>query len=169
MIEPARLWESIRAHAFSLAPPAFREGIEPHAFLAALADIESSFGRDLGPRYEAAFDKGGPLYHPKAFAAWGRASACSWGPWQIMGVVAWELGYKRDPQLLQEDPGLAGSLAVWYLNTRARGAQDLDELGAAYNGGNIRALTPTATYRLKLAKAYARRLEAREWILPPRP
>ncbi len=105
-----------------------------------LAGVESSFGKNLGPRHEPAFDVGGSFYkssnlQQQLVSQYGSAAACSYGPWQIMFSNA-PFTYK--PKDL-EDLGKVTSATVLFLNSVLRRfkPKNLGEIGQCWNGGHI--------------------------------
>ena len=83
------------------------------------------------PRFESAYSIGG-YYCRRAkhvrelWRKWGDWASCSYSPWQILYVVANELGYEGSPEYLR-DPATAGKFVVLYLNRRIfkRGAKTI--------------------------------------------
>jgi hypothetical protein len=64
------------------------KGVDGAKLLWALSGNESSYGLNTTPRHEPAFDAGGtygdgPVMRP-LLAKFGKAAACSYGPWQLM-------------------------------------------------------------------------------------
>lgn len=110
-------------------------------FLISLSGVETSFGKDNNRRLEKAYSPGGAYYKgsPRLqdeYKKWGDDAASSWGPWQIMHIVACEYGYKGNPQLLS-DPKVSGSYVVQHINKFSRnGANSLERILDCYNTGN---------------------------------
>lgn len=129
--------------------------------LRALAQVESSFGQNCGPRVEPAYSPGG-RYHKGAQQIWvteyGSAAAASHGPWQVMFPTAKELGFRITPDDLAL-PEVNGLVAVEYLNIRAKKATNLEQVARAYNGGNIYAKAVPQSYINKLTLAYEKDLK----------
>ncbi len=122
--------------------------IDPAAFLKALIGKESSFGIDDKPRHEPAYAPGG-FYFQKSqelkdlFKIYGAPISCSYSAFQIMYPTAINLGFSKlvHPMALY-DASLAGYFSVLYLNSKFKlGADTLEKLAAAYNGGSHHALT----------------------------
>lgn len=115
--------------------------IDVTKFLIALSGVESSFGKNNVRRFEKAYFTGGIYYKnsPKLqdeVKKYGEDAACSWGPWQILHIVACEYGYKEHPTLLH-DPKVSGDYVVHHLNKFSRhGANSLERILDCYNTGN---------------------------------
>jgi len=115
--------------------------IDQTKLLLALAGVESSFARDNKPRFEKAYAPGG-RYHRNSpqlqdeHKKWGDDASCSWGPWQILHIVAVEHGYRGPPAGLA-DPKVSIHYVVKHLNKFSRnGANSLERLLDCYNTGN---------------------------------
>lgn len=110
-------------------------------FLIALSGVETSFNKNNKPRFEKAYAPGGFYFKgsPKLQDEWkkyGDNASSSWGPWQILHIVACEYGYKGDPQSLY-DPKVSGHYVVQHLNKFSRnGANSLERILDCYNTGN---------------------------------
>lgn len=116
------------------------EGLDYKNFLLAMAGVESSFGKDMGPRVEKAYEPGGIYFQNKelqiAYAAYGRFASASFGPWQILYIVAHELGYRGHPEDLM-DAEVCGPFVVDKLNRISKnGANSVERLLDAWNTGN---------------------------------
>lgn len=66
---------------------------------------------------------------------YGSIAACSYGPWQILYVAAWELGYREHPLYLWD-----GYISIiWVLAKLNKiwqgGADTVDKILDAYNSG----------------------------------
>jgi hypothetical protein len=115
---------------------------DPFAFLFALCGQESSFGANNIPRYEAAYAPNG-IYHAKnkmlkeAYSEYGAPASCSYGPTQIMYIVARELGYPAEKHPLDLSDGkISIPYTVQLLNKNFyQGANNIDLMAACYNGG----------------------------------
>lgn len=131
----------VYAPKLDIAETVFRRE-DADVLLAALAGVESNFGRNSVPRFEASYYTGGRTYSRSAVirklvARYGKGAASSWGPFQIMFPVAWDLGYRGTPEGLG-DPTVNIDLAVKYLNKYCLcwvGA-NLEDVADAYNSGN---------------------------------
>jgi len=152
--------------------------IEPRALLAALTGNESNWGTDCAPRDEKGYYVGG-YYYENPGNGWlrmlvkkyGRCAASSWGPWQIMYPVAYELGYRgggfAHPWGLYE-PDQCLHWVVEYLNRRVfrfwpsapkpalmAPAMTIQQVGDGYNTGNFRDDHHNPKYESDLAQHYA--------------
>jgi hypothetical protein len=114
--------------------------IDGPRLLWALAGRESSFGRNLKPRHEPAYDLGGHYANlpavKRGLEQYGRAFACSYGPLQILACNA--RGFT--PAELGADPEKALSAAVAMLRLtvlRAQKAATLEQICQAWNAGHI--------------------------------
>jgi hypothetical protein len=120
----------------------FGQPIDGPKLLWAMAGRESTFGKDLGPRHEPAYDFGGLYYRTSAdlqhgIALYGRDYACSYGPLQIMACNA--KGYS--PFELGADPEKALGAAVARLRIEVLGrqlARTLDQICDCWNTGNAK-------------------------------
>lgn len=140
-----------RKYGPSLGPlPPDIDGI---LLLWAISGVESSFGRNLTPRHEPAYDVGGryathpPI--PHLLQQYGRAAACSYGPWQLMLPYA---GGCSPTDM--DDPDKAALATVSFLNADLRRFQPatLDIIGAIWNAGHPR---DDPAYTGKLEASYA--------------
>src|ERR1035441_9795 len=111
--------------------------IDGARFLWALAGNESSYGVNCTPRHEPAFDVGG-TYGDGAvmkplLAKYGKAAACSYGPWQQMFCNAPE-GFAPDSYSDLHKCALA---AVAQINKALRKWQPLNlaSIGECWNAG----------------------------------
>jgi len=152
--------------------------IQPKALLCAMTGNESSWGTDLKPKDEPAYYRGGH-YYLKPENGWlrslvtkyGMCAAMSWGPWQIMFPVAYELGYKGSahahPWGLYE-PDVSLHWVIEYLNKRTfrewpnapkpelvAPAMTIAQIGDSYNTGSFRDLNHNAKYETDLETHYA--------------
>lgn len=115
------------------------------ALLVAIAQNESSFGKNLGPRLEQAYDVGGYYFRRSKlirnqYAKFGNDVAKSWGPFQLMYIVCLELGfhYDQSPSLLA-DFDTNTQYAVEYINVRAlKNAREVKDIFDSYNSGSCR-------------------------------
>lgn len=134
------------------------QGIAGYQLLWALSGVESSFGSNVKPRHEPAYDVGGEYAGnapcPELLAKYGRAAACSYGPWQVLLVNAPDF----TPAELAE-PGNAAQASVTYLNSLLRRfkPQTLAEIGSCWNAGHIQKplSVGVARYANDLTKFYA--------------
>lgn len=116
----AAIAEAVEHWASSLHVPA---GMNPIALLRAICDVETSGGDRWGATlHEAAYCYGGRYYVPSAAlrrlsVPWGCLAHSSFGPWQILFITAYELGFSDDPVRLR-DPMVSAEYAVKILNAR---------------------------------------------------
>lgn len=137
----------------------------------ALKAVESSAGLNNYPRIEPAYMPLGAarivqgrsvVGTGKAFNAvvahrwqrWGMASACSWGPWQILYHTAADLGYAEQPWLLWDE-----YCSSMWVNKRLdkialRGAVTVEEFADAWNSGTHKDTIVPKDYIAKVVAAY---------------
>lgn len=147
----------VEPYAHSLMVPL---GIQPVPLLLAIADVESSGGTNNVPKHEPAYDYGG-LYWKKAthvklaVKKYGAFAACSYSSWQIMFILAQEMGYDDDPAGLRSDK-VALPWVCAALNKRifARGAQNLRDIADGWNSGSFTDAHVPHEYVEKLRLAY---------------
>jgi len=115
------------------------DGVDGSTLLMALAGNESSYGANVTPRHEPAFDVGGicgssPEQAP-LLAKYGSAAACSYGPWQLMFCNAPQGSSPNDFANLS----LAGQYTVRYLNSLLERdkPQTIAEIGSMWNAGHV--------------------------------
>jgi hypothetical protein len=153
--------------------------IDPKALLVAMTGNESSWGTDSAPRFEPGYYRGGAYYLKPAndwlrdlVRRYAQCAAMSWGPWQIMYPVAYELGYKGSahahPWGLYE-PELSLHWVIEYLNRRvfAKGAMTVAQVGDAYNTGSCRDANHNLKYETDLEAHYAETVAALAPVNPP--
>ena len=155
-------------------------GIDPKALLIAMTGNESSWGANCAPRFEPGYYRGGAYYKKpdndwlrKLVTKYEQCAAMSWGPWQIMFPVAYELGYKGSahahPWGLYE-PEISLHWVVEYLNRRVFNgplpARTVRQVGDAYNTGSFRDMNHNDKYETDLELHYA---EAVASLLPAKP
>jgi hypothetical protein len=156
-IEPARLDIASEGLALGLGlENIVHSEREDTALLRAIADVESSYGRNSNPRHEPAYCRGGKYFDKLDTELYGCAAHCSYGPWQIMYPVARELGFTGAPEELA-NPETNCLYAVRYLNARASEAKTVEDIARCYNGGNINAKAVPQSYIDKLTAAYRAR------------
>lgn len=133
--------QAILEQAGALNLPPSLQGEDPARILAAIAHNESYYGKYNQPRVEPGYSPGGYYFRRAAhvrdeFDQWGAMAAASHGSFQILHIVAWELGYRGRPAALQDD-ALGIGFAIRLINRRivVRGAQTLVEIADAYNSG----------------------------------
>jgi len=125
-----------------------------------LSGNESSFGIDCIPRYEPAYDIGG-IYGDNQvmvplLVKYGRAAACSYGPWQILFANAESYGYTPDDL---SDLSKVTQTTVSYLNfllVRFK-PTSLTGIGECWNAGHTMSIPPpgVARYVTDLVKNYS--------------
>lgn len=139
------------------------QGINGAALMVAIASNESSIGANCEPRYERNYDRGG-LYDQGDQATlldqYGKAAACSYGPWQVMAVNALPL----TPPELADDPEACAHAFVAFFNAYVmahRKASDLEEIAQVYNAGHISKQKSLGVdlYIRNLSLAYTRALK----------
>lgn len=127
-------------------------------FLYALSGVESNYGRNNKPRFEAAYAPGGRYFTnellQRKHIEYSNDASCSWGPWQIMYIVAAEYGYESEPLHLH----LAETSCYYvieHLNKFVRrGAQSIEDLLDSYNTGNFRDSNKPVGYISKFFVCY---------------
>jgi hypothetical protein len=132
----AQVYAACRIYGPQLSPlPA---GVDGVTLLWALSGNESSFGADVTPRHEPAYDTDGPYAGnwpmPELLAKYGSAAACSYGPWQIL--LANAPSYSPTDF---NDINKAAQATVAFLNSQLRQfkPQSLSDIGSIWNGGHI--------------------------------
>jgi hypothetical protein len=136
------------------------EGISGPQLLWAISGNESSFGLNCTPRYEPAFDRGGPYFDAAMINRFGRAAACSYGPWQIMFA---NCPPNFTPDSMQFLSNCAFATMAFLNRQLARfEPTSLASIAAIWNGGNPGAIAKpqVAAYAAKLAENYLVPMEA---------
>lgn len=141
-----------------------RSRLSPEAILKAIAHMETSYGeRGLATLHENAYCYHGTYYHAspslqKESYKWGCQAHCSYGPWQILYITAWEFGFRDDPTLLRE-----GTHSLPYvinvLNKRVADKlsdERPEDFFDAWNSGNPRDHIVPAEYIAKAMSIYGR-------------
>lgn len=128
--------------------------LDGRGVMAAIASNESTLGFDCGPRHEPAYDEGGSLATGKAQALllgrYGRAAACSYGPWQMM----FDNFLTEDPAILETNlERCAQEFVIWFNKyvIGCRKAQTLAQIGEVWNLGHV---APDPAYVADLEAAY---------------
>ena len=129
-------------------------GIDGAQLLWALSGNESSFGLNCTPRHEPGYDVGGryathsPM--PELRMQFGRAAACSYGPWQLM--LAFAGGHSPNDM---SDLLTAANATIVFLNCDLRRFETkieaLCDIGEVYNAGHV---CPDLDYTTKLDTNY---------------
>lgn len=131
--------ELCKFHSIELKLPS---SIDPVNFMLALSGVETSFGRNNVPRFELGYSKSSLAYKrsdilKEGYETWGDLCAQSYGPWQVLWVVARQYGYHPDANPLELTHGVVSApYVVEHLNNFAKyQAKTLEDYYAAYNGG----------------------------------
>jgi hypothetical protein len=141
------------------------------ALLRAICQVESSYGKNIGARFEPAYGYKGRYWtaaHVREL--WwkhGDLAACSYGPTQILYVVAWELGYREAPCVLHSCWEHALEYTVELLNRRILArfrkgqgwvahAVTIEDIADSYNSGTHRDLNVPEKYIEKFQDAYTK-------------
>lgn len=114
--------------------------IDPYYFLLALMQVESSFGIQNIARFELSYSRSSIAYKKsrllqEGHEKWGDLAACSYGPTQILWIVAAELGYNATPIELFHGANSIPYTVKLLNKLAAGGGNTLERLAAAYNGG----------------------------------
>jgi hypothetical protein len=132
-------------------------GLNGPRIMAAIASNESTMGDDCDPRHEPSYDVGGRYDEGEQHALlekYGRAAACSYGPWQVLPLNA-----AFTPLELASDPDIGAQAFVTFFNAYVIGdhrAQSIQQIGQIYNGGHASAnpLPGVVRYAADLERAY---------------
>jgi len=133
----SELYNIIRYHSEDLK--VFPE-MNAQAFLMAIADLESSFGEYGVPRFELSYSRSSIAYKKSkllqdGYREFGDLCACSYGPFQILWIVARELGYRDHPLNLWSGV-ISVPYVVEYINKFFNyGPKNEMDLAAMYNAG----------------------------------
>lgn len=120
-----------------------RSRVSPEGILKAIAHMESSYGaRSLATLHESAYCYGGRYYVNSAQLQheshlWGCQAHCSYGPWQLLYITAWEHGFRDDPTLLREGAHSL-PLVIQVLNARVVDKSRPESFFDAWNSGTDR-------------------------------
>jgi hypothetical protein len=114
-------------------------GVDGAQLLWAISGNESSFGANITPRHEPAFDVGG-IYGQSAqmkplLAKYGAAAACSYGPWQLMFCNAPIGATPQDFDML-DTATIYSVQFLKYLLNRFK-PQTLGDIGSIWNAGHV--------------------------------
>ena len=138
------------------------EGIDPARLLAAIAAVESGFDLNAIPNQEPAYDEGGRYWKSSQHVrdlhnTWGSWMACSYGPWQILFVTAWEMGFRGTPGDLWTPSGSI-EWVVRAMNARIfdKGAETVEQVADGWNSGSFQDKIWPGGYVKHVADAYAR-------------
>ncbi len=128
-----------RFHASELN---FPDAINRWAFLVALSGCETSFGRNNIPRFELGYSKSSLAYKrsillQEGYELYGDLCAQSYGPHQILWIVARELGYSLQSSPLNLTSGVISiPYVIAHLNRFGGfGAKTIEDYAASYNAG----------------------------------
>jgi hypothetical protein len=116
------------------------ENISAFHFLCALMQVESSFGTNNVPRFEHGYSRMGLAFRRstllrEGYAKWGDLCAMSFGPTQILWIVAHELGFQGHPCELWDAHISLHYTCLLLRKNKAAGADTLRKLAATYNAG----------------------------------
>jgi len=112
------------------------------------------------PRIEAAYCPNGRYYVPTLYAKYGVAIAKSYSNWQIMALVAHELGYRGNPEDLDNDDVAITWVCelmrkrILRMSRKDDSKATLAEVLDAYNSGNPRDGNVPLAYITKGQTAY---------------
>jgi hypothetical protein len=133
-------------------------GIDGVTLMAAIAQNESTFGENVTPRHESAYDFAGFYSSNPDQAAllqkYGSKAAYSYGPWQTLPCNA----MSTSPDLLESDLEIAAAAFVLDFNRRvAPRGHSLFQYAQIYNGGHVarNPLPGVIRYADELAANYA--------------
>ena len=114
------------------------DGVDGAQLLWAMSGNESSFGANVTPRHEPAFDAEGAygqgLVMKPLLTEYGSAAACSYGPWQVMFC-----NVQPATPASFANVDFCASVSVAFLNkllARFK-PQTLGDIGSCWNGGHI--------------------------------
>jgi hypothetical protein len=114
-------------------------GVNGFTLMVALAYNESSLGQNCKPRYERSYDEGGANdqnEQTELIEKYGKAAACSYGPWQMMPCNA--PGFS--PQELYASPDACAKAFVAFFNRYVIGhcgAKSVSDVAQVWNGGHV--------------------------------
>jgi hypothetical protein len=116
--------------------------VDGSKLLWAMSGRESSFGKNLGPRFEPAYYIGGSLYAHSAelqhgVSVYGRDFSCSYGPLQVMAVNA--RGFKLEEIAGSPEKALQAAVARLRVEVLQRQrAATISQICDSWNTGNFR-------------------------------
>lgn len=155
-----RCREAIFEHAELLDLPGNLGRFDPYQILAAFAHNESYYGRYNKPRVERVYSPGGYYFlraeHVRlGWQRYGDDAAASWGSFQLLWVVAFELGFRGAPDELADDfVGLPWAIKLLNRRIVGRGARTLAEMADAYNSGSFKDQNVPHEYIRRFLAAY---------------
>ncbi len=136
-------------------------GLNGAAVLRAIAQVETNYGaRGLATLHESAYCYGGKYYLGSAdlqrlSTTYGCLAHQSYGPWQILFMTAYEVGFRGDPVELRE-PSRSIEYVVGVLNLRTLDKltdATAEDVFDAWNSGRARDRFVPADY-IKKAKGF---------------
>jgi len=142
-----------------------KAAVDPEALLWAVYECEKYTKRYKTPRFEPAYAPGGIYFRNSSmvrreYAKWGSHAACSYSNFQIMFIVARELGYDAPPLALDKD-SVALPYVVRYINERIiaqPGVETVENVADAYNSGTHLDDIKPHRYIDKFVRKYAQHL-----------
>lgn len=149
--------EQCRSFGAEIAPLPL--GLTGYQLLWAISGCESTFGENVTPRHEPAYDTGGAYADnepmPELLEKYGRAAACSYGPWQVLLANAASF----TPEELHGDVQQAALATTAFMNSLLRRFRPatLAEIASCWNAGHIQKPLSVGVQRYAedLAKFYA--------------
>ena len=129
-------------------------GLDGAKLLWAISGRESTFGTNIKPRFEASYAKNVSPQMIALRSRLGDASACSFGPWQLMAVNVTPF-LESVEQFADLD--FCAAQTVNHINIailRAQGAKTLTQIADAYNSGNFHDKIVPAQYIADVVRYY---------------
>jgi len=146
-----------------------RINVDPEILLKAIACVESNYGKNTKPLFEKSYYKGGYYYKKSKqvrdlVKRFGRAAAKSYSSWQILFVVAWELGFRGTPEELDNDE-IAIIYVIKFLNNRVLkyNPKSIDDIFDGYNSGTYKDDVVPHGYINKAKAAYKKWIRKRKF------
>jgi hypothetical protein len=142
-----------------------------NAVMRAIAAVETNSGANSYPRFERSFAPVGDMFTVQGrliqgtgmnFTAvargrwdkWGMASACSYGPWQILYHTAADRGFLGAPWELWE-PSTSWEYATKEVRRQfVKGATTIQKLADAWNSGSFQDSNVPGDYITAVTKAF---------------
>lgn len=114
--------------------------ISPFHFLMATMGVESSYGKNNVPRFEYGYSRSSLAFKrsralQEGYEKWGDLCAMSYGPTQILWIVAKELGYPDHPLNLWSAVVSLPYTCDLLKKNYGKGAHSVEALAASYNAG----------------------------------
>jgi hypothetical protein len=174
MITDAALLAAIDKHSRNLNLPEGSD-LRRKAVLAAITYTESSWGaRGKAALFEKAYYRGGKFYrdHVKHLVhVYESLASCSYGPFQILFVAAYEVGFRGHPWELI-DPDTCAEWSVMLLNRRCfnvwvtaptpeleQPASKIEQVADFWNSGSWRDRFKPEAYITKVVDGYKEAIE----------